>query len=181
MGLTGWTPYPCSSARADAPRGPFAALGQTPSPCAFSAPHPAPATPGACCSPNAFARVPRGPGLYAPGSTATRLGPLSARASCLARLPSCTSRPGGRDAATAERPAQPWRVLSALGRCAADRTLTRALRTLPDPRSVQATALGQGLRPSCHRWFPQQIAGELKPLFTPPAACPGCFAERTCA
>lgn len=34
-GLTGWTPYPCSSARADAPCGPFAALGQTPSTCAL--------------------------------------------------------------------------------------------------------------------------------------------------
>lgn len=42
---------------------------------------------GSFCFPNAFARPQSGPGLYAPGSTATRLGPLAARASCLARPP----------------------------------------------------------------------------------------------
>ena len=49
-----------SSARADVSCAVLAALGQTPSPCAFSAPLCAPATPGACSSPNAFARVPSG-------------------------------------------------------------------------------------------------------------------------
>lgn len=125
--------------------------------------------------PNAFARAAPGAGAVRPRTAVPALGGLSAEGLTPCRLP-LHALPGlwGPAAAPAERPAQPWRVLSALGRCAAVRPLTRALRTLLAPLPVQTTAIGQGRRPSCHKWLPRQIAGEPKLLFTPPAACPGC-------
>lgn len=96
-----------------------------------------------------------GPGLYAPGSTATRLGPLSARASCLARLP-LHALPGlwGRAAAPAERPARPFGCLRAW-----------ALRGR-SPAHASSTDLAGSIRCPRIRFWPRATltVGSIRPI-----------------
>jgi len=86
MGLTGWTPYPCSSAGADAPCGPFAALGQTPSTCAFSAPQTRTAS-GLILLSERVCPTAVGAGAVRPRTAVPALGGLSAEGLAPCRLP----------------------------------------------------------------------------------------------
>lgn len=177
MGLTGWTPYPCSSARADAPCGPFAALGQTPSTCAFSAPQTRSAS-GLILLSERVCPTAVGAGAVRPRTAVPALGGLSAQGLTPCRLP-LHALPGLWDLAVApaERPARPFGCL----RAGALRSRSPAHASSTDLAGSARWPGGQ-LQIKPREQLPRLLPANTQAGCTPLTACLGAdpCAERTC-
>ena len=124
VGLTGWTPYPPSSARADAPCGPLAALGQRATSCARPVAFRT-ATSTTLKGGGWRLSVPLCPTavgavvLSHPRASVTRLGPLSAEGLVPRRLPlNASAAVGGHRLLRARALRSPNGCSPRLGRCA---------------------------------------------------------------